>query len=274
MAPWPELLEKQKRNYAQQGLDWKRVARTRIFPQLPERWPRIRRLHRELRRSIPGSWAKARRALDFDLPVRFVLYVGVGCGAGWATQYEGQAACLLGLENAVELPTLRGGSTVVPHEVAHIAHDHWRRRRGLGGIDAGRGPYWQLYVEGFATAVERRIAGPGAFRRRTGRSDWLAWCEDHRSWLAKKFLSDLRRHRSMRPFFGSWYDIRGYRESGYWLGAEVVATLEATRSWRQLATLPERTVRNLMRSGVEELALPDARRSSRAGRVGPPSTSG
>lgn len=189
LADWPELLEKIKRNYSEAGVNWKRIARSRIFPHLIERLSRMRTLHRSLLRSLPSSWRASHRVLKLDFPVRFVIYVGIGVGAGWATGYGGKPACLFGLENAAEASAGKIGGTVglVSHEVAHLAHGVWRRRSGLRAIELPRRPLWQLYEEGFATEAERQISGSRRFRQRTGRSDWLAWCTSHRAWLARKF---------------------------------------------------------------------------------------
>lgn|GEM_PF-278053 len=249
MAAWPELLEKLRRNYSELGVDWKHIAATRIFPHLPERMPRIRRLHRTLLRTLPDSWRRTQQVLNVDFPVRFLIYVGIGVGAGWATQYGGQPACLFGLENAAELASRKDAAMpgTVSHEVAHLAHDEWRRRRGLRGIVGPSGPFWQLYEEGFATECERRIEDPRSFRLRTGRADWLPWCTRHRAWLAAKFLRDAGARRSMRPFFGSWYNIRGHIDSGYYLGQEMVREWTETASLREVALLPEPAVRRKAR---------------------------
>jgi hypothetical protein len=256
MADWPELLAKLKKSYSDEGVDWRTVARTRVFPHLEERLPRLRQMHRNLLKVLPQSWSDARRKLELDFPVRFVVYVGIGVGAGWATTYRGQPACLFGLENAAEMSAGESGfyPASVSHELAHVAHDHWRKQKGLRGVDQPRGPYWQLYSEGFATECERRIDDPRAFRLRTGRPDWLAWCERHRSWLARKFLRDVASHRSTRPYFGSWFDVRGQVESGYYLGAEMIRGWTDTRSLREIAVLPEPEARRLSRSALRVMA--------------------
>lgn len=256
MAPWPELLRKQQQNYAEAGVDWRQVASTRIFPHLAERLPRMRRLHRNLRNSLPDVWSEACRMLNVDFPVRFVIYVGIGCGAGWATTYGGTPAVLFGLENLAETSRKEGGValSVAFHEIAHVAHEDWRKRCGLRGLEDPRGPYWQLFVEGFATEFEREAASPQSFRWRTGRADWLSWCERHRAWLATKFLRDVRARRSLRPFFGSWYPIRGQIECGYWLGAEIIREWKRTSPWRQVAVLTELAVRKEVKRSLQRIA--------------------
>ncbi len=251
MAPWPELLSKQKESYAAEGVDWKRVARLRVFPFLGNRLPRMRILHRELVRTLPATWARCREVLGLQFPVRFVIYVGVGCGAGWATTYAGQAACLFGLENAAE--NHRGGDgwsrRIVAHEVAHLAHQAWRNEQWETHPD----PWWTLYEEGFATYCERLVE-PRLFPRRTGKRAWLSWCEERRPWLAQKFLRDVSAKRSLRPFFGSWYNIQGYIETGYYLGSEVIREWTEELDLRTVATLSRPDVRRRARSTVRQFA--------------------
>ncbi|MDE1822170.1 MAG: hypothetical protein KGI98_15130 [Euryarchaeota archaeon] len=251
MAPWPELLSKQKENYAEEGFDWRRVARKWVFPFLEERFPRMRAIHLDLVRNLPKAWRRTRSALGIRFPVRFVIYVGIGCGAGWATTYEGRPSCLFGLENAATEHDGKDGWTfrTVAHEVAHLAHQHWRGERWEHRPD----PWWMLYEEGFATHCERRIE-PEGFLRRTGRKDWLPWCDEHRSWLARKFLSDVAGRRSLRPFFGSWYNIRGQIETGYYLGSEMIREWTERGSLQEVARLPLPEVRLRARATLGRLA--------------------
>lgn len=252
MAPWPELLRVQVQNYRRAGLRWRSVAERHVFPKIPHHLGRIRRLHANLRRELPLGWRRAQRGLRIDFPVRFVIYVGVGCGVGWATRLGGSPAVLLGLENAAELSDGRRGEWPgsVVHEVAHLAHEEWRRRSGLPPLGRGRGPFWQLYEEGLATECERRIEPAARFRLRTGRPDWLPWCEAHRADLARMFWRATRARRSVRPFFGSWYRIHGQTECGYYLGAEAIRELARTRSMEEIARLSSTEVGHEMKRAL------------------------
>lgn len=251
MAPWPELLSKQIESYAADGVDWRRVARRRVFPHLGPRLARMRGLHRDLTRSLPSTWASARKVLGLRLPVRFVIYVGIGCGAGWATIYEGEPACLFGLENAAENHLGGDGWSrcVVAHELGHLAHQEWRKERWETDSD----PWWSLYEEGFATHCERQVE-PRWFRLRTGRRDWLPWCEKRRAWLARRFLRDVSAHRSVRPYFGSWYSIQGRIETGYYLGSEVIREWTKESTLHQVATLSRADLRHRARATLVRFA--------------------
>jgi hypothetical protein len=261
MVRWPALLAKQKRNYAEEGVDWKQVATSRIFPHLTERLPIMRRLRRELLTDLPSTWKRIQRVLKPRFPIRLVLYVGIGCGAGWATRLEGQPACLIGFENAAETTqgNISGIRSLVPHEVAHLVHNEWRRKSRRGDIDTPGGSYWQLYTEGFATEIERRIVSPDVFRRRTGRLDWEPWCQAHRTWLARKFLHDTRARRSTRPFFGSWYNIQGQIETGYWLGAQMIREWAERKSIPEISTLGQATVGRWARGSLRGMVQRNGR---------------
>ena len=65
--------------------------------------------------------------------------------------------------------------------------------------------------------------------------DWLAWCQENRSWLTAEFLRRTNLGESVRPFFGSWYDLHGYKQTGYFLGHEVIRVLAADMSLREIA---------------------------------------
>ena len=255
MRPWPELLAKQKENYTREGVDWRKVARVHVFPHLTSRLGRMQELHRDPLKALPWGWARARRFLDLRFPISFVIYVGIGCGAGWATTYEGRPACLFGLENAAE--NHRGGDgwgrRIVAHEVAHLAHQTWRGER----VEQRPDPWWTLYEEGLATYCERKLE-PRSFALRTGKQDWLPWCDRRRAWLARKFLRDVTERRSLRPFFGSWSDIGGYVETGYYLGSEMIREWVHTLPLRTLAALPRPAIRRKARATLQRFTTSGA----------------
>ncbi len=98
MAAYPELRRLQVADYTGQGLDWRQVAREQVFPFLEERRPAMAQAHERILRLAPWVCHLARERVGLDFSCLVVLYVGIGCGAGWATRYQGQPACLMGLE--------------------------------------------------------------------------------------------------------------------------------------------------------------------------------
>jgi len=242
MAKYPELLEKISHSYEEEDLDWKEVAKEKVFPKLRDN---LQLMHeaRENALVIYGPiCTKAHAVLRLDFPMTLVIYVGIGCGAGWATRYEGRPAILLGLENVAESRwhTEDGLQGLVSHEIGHLAHMAWRNEwdRFEG---AEQNPSFQLYSEGFAQRCEHLILGRGAWHQAQD-DGWINWCEAHRGWLAQEFLKRMKGLSPVRDFFGSWFDIRGRKETGYFLGHEFIRNLEKSYTVREIALLDAKEV--------------------------------
>jgi hypothetical protein len=253
MAQWPELLEKQLESYASEGVDWRRIARERVFPFLKDRLPAMKTAHENLLGACEGIYSTAQERLGFRFDVVFVIYVGIGCGAGWGTQFEGSPAVLFGLENIAEcgwseLPSIKG---LAAHEIGHLVHDQWRRRNGRA---ARSGPWWQLYREGFAQRCEHVILGKPSWHVKSGicSEDWLSWCQKHESWLAAEYLRRVDQGESVRAFFGSWFELQGRKQCGYFLGHELIKRLGASMSLKELALLDD-GMEGLLQRDLERL---------------------
>ena len=254
MAAWPDLLQKQVEDYASQGVDWKEIAAEQVFPHIPEAIPRMAKAHANLCRSLMPTYEAASRAFDYQFPIVFVIHVGIGCGAGWATQFRGKPAVLFGLENLVDSGYLSEEAIqgLVTHELGHIVHDLWRLESGK---QDGSGPWWQLYREGFAQHCEISIRGTWHQVLGSHRSDWLDWCRHNRARLAADFLQRADGEAGVREFFGSWFEIHGKSETGYYLGHEIVAELASRASLKQVALLE--TYEERCRSFLERMARVD-----------------
>jgi hypothetical protein len=237
LAPWPELLSKQTADYASQNVDWRQIARERVFPHLAERLPAMQQAHQHLLETCEPVYARAQQKLGFDSPAVFVVYVGIGCGAGWLTTYGGAPAILFGLENIAECgwsgrDAIAG---LMAHETGHLAHYHWRAQHALA---VGTDPWWQLYEEGFAQRCESAILDTATWHQSRGRdANWSEWCRDHRAWLAAQFVSTVDAGKPVNPFFGSWFEIEGRSQTGYYLGCEVIRTLEQRFTLKEIALL-------------------------------------
>ena len=250
-AQWPELLTMQQACYEEDGEDWRKIAQEIVFPKLAERVPGMEEAHRHLLRLCGPVYARARQRLGMDIDLVVVIHVGIGCGAGWATTYQGTPAILFGVENAAEEGWT--GSEVltglISHELGHVAHHHWRQQQSM---PLGSGPWWQLYEEGFAQRCEHVIAGEDSWHMARTMAGWLEWCAANVGWLASEFLRAADCGESMRPFFGSWYELRGWKMTGYYLGHQVIRRLEAGMDLHEIALLEG--VESRMRAELEALA--------------------
>jgi hypothetical protein len=244
MKKYSELLNKQVQNYEEENMDWREVAK-KIFPKLPQRFQLLRKARDNILSVCEPIYAKASKMLKLDFDIFFVIYVGVGCGAGWATTYNGQPAVLLGLENIAEEKwhTKNKLEGLISHEIGHLAHMKWRNE-WKKFEKAEQDPLFQLYSEGFAQRCEHKILERETWHMAQDK-EWLVWCEQNKSWLAKEFLKRLEKQVSVNDFFGSWFNIQGRKQTGYFLGYAFIRELEKTYGLREIALLNVEKVRVL-----------------------------
>lgn len=244
MKKYPELLSKQVQSYEAENMDWREIAK-KIFPLLPHRFQLMRKARDNILAICKSIYAKASERLRLDFNIAFVVYVGIGCGAGWATTYKGQPAVLLGLENIAEQKwhTKNKLKGLISHEIGHLAHMKWRNEWEIFE-KAEQDPLFQLYSEGFAQRCEHIILGRETWHMAQDK-EWLSWCEQHKSWLAKEFLKRLEKQAPVNDFFGSWFNIQGKTQTGYFLGHAFICELEKTHSLRKIAVFNVEKVRRL-----------------------------
>jgi hypothetical protein len=65
----------------------------------------------------------------------------------------------------------------------------------------------------------------------------LSWCRENRGWLAREFLRRVDAGQEIKDFFGSWFEIQGHSETGYFLGQEVIKELEKQLPLQEIAVL-------------------------------------
>ncbi len=259
---YPELLEKQLQDYASQGLDWHKVAAERIFPHLKERISRMEEAWQGLQTLCGLVYEQATQALNIELDVVFVIYVGLGCGAGWATRYQGRPACLLGLESIAELGwhTPEKLEGLIAHELGHLIHEAWRGE-ALEPLEGD--PWFQLYSEGFAQRLEHVILGQESWHAAQDES-WLTWCREHQADLARAYFTKAERGETVSEFFGSWFEFQGRKQTAYFLGHEFIRWLERERELRELARFSLHEVRQHLRQYLSTVVKRNHPRASQS----------
>lgn len=238
---FPELREKQLQEYAKSGQDGRALALARVFPALRERLPAMEEARERIVRLWDEVLARARRVIALEGEVRAVVHVGIGCGAGWATDYEGKRAVLFGLENIAELGwhTEERLAGLIAHELGHVAHSAWR---GAPVEELEGDPFGLLYTEGFAQWVEGVILGRESWHLAPNR-EWLPWCRAHLPKLARAYREWASRGDAVNPFFGSWLSYEGVPFTGHFLGHTVIRTLAQRWTLPELGRLPLADVR-------------------------------
>lgn len=232
MALWPELLEMQLAACHLEARDWRADAREHVLPRMESLLGSMLCSYQVLHASCPTVAQIAHDYLATNEPWTVVYYVGIGLGAGWAAAYQGHPAVLFGLENIALCgwTTARALRGLAAHEFSHLWHSIMREQAGLA---PAREPWWTLYEEGLATHCENCMFGCPSWHMSLAQPGWLAWCGANRSWLASEFLRLAQEHSSTSCFFGSWYEIHGYSQTGYYLGNEIAAL------WRESFTLQD-----------------------------------
>lgn len=241
MSMWPDLLEIQQESYSDISEDWRNIAEERIFPFMHSRMNPMKIAHENLIEFIKPIHNLAMEKFQInDFDILYVIYVGIGCGAGWLTRLRNSQAVLFGLEMIAECRWTESDSLkgLIAHEIGHAIHEKLRQDTEL---NQENGPWWQLYTEGYAQRCEHIIMGRNSWHERTGlnTSGWLEWCTENKAMLSEKFLQLVEEKADVRPFFGSWFDIQGYRQCGYYLGHEVISDLEQGCDIRKLAVLKD-----------------------------------
>ncbi|MBN2239826.1 MAG: hypothetical protein JW712_08625 [Dehalococcoidales bacterium] len=251
MSSYPELLQKQIRDYADNGQDWRDTAREKVFPFFVDRLYLMVTAHDNLLTVVDTVYKQAGKQLGYSGNLTFVIYVGIALGAGWATKYNGSDAVLYGLENIAELgwQDSHSLSRLTAHELGHLWHFSLREQ---AGYTSRKGSWWQLYTEGIANRCEDLLTGETGGHIFAMQENWLDWCRENKAWLAGDLLKTILAGESTVAFFSSWYGIDGYFQTGYFLGQEIIKHLETGLTLREIALMehPEGVLRSVLESFI------------------------
>lgn len=247
MTKYPELLEKQIQSYEELGLDWREIAKEKVLSKLGKYSSLMQKARENLIQVCGPTYEQAVQALGLNFHTVFVIYVGIGCGAGWATQYKSYPACLFGLEKITELGwySQERLKRLIAHEMGHLVHMKWQ-----GAFEKfemyEKDPLFFLYSEGFAKRCEYFILGKEVWNEADD-ENWVLWCREHKGWLAKEYLSRVDKRKPVNDFFGDWLNIQGKRQAGYFLGYEFIRWLEENNNIMEIATFPFERVKEQTR---------------------------
>jgi len=256
MNKWPDLLKLQIESYQNDGEDWKKIAKEHVFPKLKPSYIHMKQVKNELKKAIDFVAPRALQKFELDFQLNFVIYVGIGVGAGWAAEFRRNPAVLYGLENIIECGwnTLDSLIPLTAHEIGHLIHFHWRKERNLP-IES-KSPFWQLYEEGFAMCCEHKIMEEESWHQQMGQENWVQWCKSHLPYLAQKFLDEFNNDNKemLRNFFGSWFDIEGKKQTGYYLGHEIIKFWEKEEDFKDIALMNMKKIDQKVKFSLEKIS--------------------
>ncbi|MEO0113115.1 MAG: hypothetical protein ABIN23_04385 [candidate division WOR-3 bacterium] len=245
MAKYPELLRKQIESYKELDSFWLEKAKKEIFSKLEEFLPLMKIARRNLFILWEPIYYEVLRKLNVDFPIVFVIYVGIGSGAGWATIYKSNLACLLGLEKIAELKWHSKDKlkTLLLHEIGHLVHMKYRKEyKKFEKYE--KDPLFLLYSEGFAKRFVSFISG-----KEKEDKNWVLWCRKHKKELIREYLNRINYKKKVNDFFGDWLNVKGKSFTGYFLGREFIRWLEEKegKDIRKIAILPFNKVQRLVK---------------------------
>ncbi|MHA1720949.1 MAG: hypothetical protein ACTSWX_11705 [Promethearchaeota archaeon] len=239
MEKWPDLLKMQIESYQNDGEDWEKIGIEHVFPKLNASFKYMRHVKDELKKTINYVAPKAFQKFQLNFPINFVIYVGIGVGAGWATEYRENSAVLFGLENLIECgwKTFASLAPLTAHEIGHLIHFQLRKEKNLP--IRYQSPFWHLYEEGYAMRCEHKIMERETWHEQIGQKNWVEWCKSHLSFLAQKFLEEYKKDRKkmIKNFFGSWFEIESQKQTGYYLGHEIIKSWEKNEDFKDIAIM-------------------------------------
>jgi hypothetical protein len=193
----------------------------------------------QLRAVIEPAATRACEVLGVqDVPLRFVVMVGLFRADGWADSLDGRTTMFFCLER---LPDPEAYRAMVAHETTHVLHmaarpDRWPEE-ALG---------LNLLVEGLAVATAREVDPRLSWAGLFSVADWERWRQTcQAAWsevvpeLLERFDQDDRQ-QYQRFFWPDW--IRSQSDVperiGYFIGFQVVRTLSRHHSLSEIGRWP------------------------------------
>ncbi|MHA1646900.1 MAG: hypothetical protein ACTSVL_04935, partial [Promethearchaeota archaeon] len=87
--------------------------------------------------------------------------------------------------------------------------------------------------------------------------NWIKWCKKNLSYLAQKFLDEFEENRKemIRNFFGCWFDIEGKKQTGYYLGHEIIKFWEEEVDFKEIAMMNMNDIDKKVKNSLEKISV-------------------
>lgn len=243
---YPELLNKCKEDYINEGYKWDEIATKMVFNKTKSDFPRIVEAYDNINNIIPQINIKAYELFDIKLDINIVIYAGLCNSAGWVDVYDNKRAILYGVDKIAELDwhTIDKIEPLLAHELCHVIHFNMRDSANI--IDNYNTNYeygiWRIYIEGFAQFYQSKLMDKDIDSRGI---EWINKCDENIDELKKLFLQALYdKEKGTNDFFGDWYTVMGISDVGYYLGKEFIKKLTDKYNLEYIATIELETIEN------------------------------
>ena len=244
MSQFPEIYDVCTSDYTEAGFDWQTIALTRIMPYSLKHWSCLQTTYHQLKKLCHMDTLRAGgfNPTDFE-ELMFVLYHGLGNGAGWAHAYDGKPAIWLGIDKLCELgwTTTKQLKALIVHEAAHLWHAQKLHVSLPRFAQYCNHPIFRLVAEGIAMVYETTIDPLGS------RSEaWFKACEERLPDIKKLYAQSLRENNdAWQRFFGDWHTVENLPDTGYFIGKRLVDWLTQDRMLEAVAVMSLPTLTDL-----------------------------
>lgn len=225
--------------------DWQKIATEKVFTYDRLSFIRMKEVGFLLEEIIQHIQSKAKEFFDCKNidDIDWIIYHGLGNGAGGYTSLGDKNVILFGLEKILDLEWDKDKklNDLVAHEYSHYIHETIRASSLESHQDFKTDMIYRLYVEGLATFGESIMYG-----RHKSMPDWYDQCLKKEKLLKVKFKRLLNNEKKdILHFFGDWYPVENLIEAGYFLGLRMIEQWLKASSLQDIMKAPYREINQM-----------------------------
>jgi len=203
------------------NIDYKEIGKINLF-DFERKINKLKEIKDNILKVYDEIYKIGKDYINFDFKI--IIYIGLGISAGWATLFEKNLTILFDLIKIDELnwgsyKKIRGLSS---HELSHLIH--MNLRGDYEEFEKENDSIFLLYVEGFAQKFGEYFAKEDIWYM--FKDEDLKWCKENQIFLKEEYFKRVKNCESVNDFFGDWYDIKGKKMVGYYLGYKFIEFLE------------------------------------------------
>lgn len=203
------------------NIDYKKIGKINLF-NFERKINKLEEIKDNILKVYDEIYKIGKDYINFDFQI--IIYIGLGISAGWATLFEKNLTILFDL---IKIDELNWGSYkkirgLFSHELSHLIH--MNLRGDYEEFEKENDSIFLLYVEGFAQKFGEYFAKEDIWYM--FKDEDLKWCKENQIFLKEEYFKRVKNCESVNDFFGDWYDIKGKKMVGYYLGYKFIEFLE------------------------------------------------
>ncbi len=203
------------------NIDYKEIGRISLF-DFGYKTNKLKEIKENILKFYDKIYKIEKDYINFDFQI--IIYIGLGISAGWAILFEKDLTILFDL---IKIDELNWGSYekirgLFSHELSHLIH--MNLRGDYDEFEKENDSVFLLYVEGFAQKFGEYFVQEDIWYM--FKDEDLKWCKENQIFLKEEYFKRVKNCESVNDFFGDWYDIKGKKMVGYYLGYKFIEFLE------------------------------------------------